>query len=146
MIRRPPRSTLTDTLFPYTTLFRSDRQGPDQGDTSRDSRSRPQHPPGRLRPPVSLGDLFWLFFIFMALQPMLRQSLLILMRARKLLQLQKARDTRVITLVHRQETMRLLGFPLVRHIDIDDAEDVIRAIRATDPATPIDIQIGRAHV
>src|SRR3546814_1425016 len=28
MIRRPPRSTRTDTLFPYTTLFRS-RQGPD---------------------------------------------------------------------------------------------------------------------
>src|SRR3546814_4509204 len=25
MIRRPPRSTLTDTLFPYTTLFRSPR-------------------------------------------------------------------------------------------------------------------------
>src|SRR3546814_20711417 len=27
MIRRPPRSTRTDTLFPYTTLFRSDRSG-----------------------------------------------------------------------------------------------------------------------
>src|SRR3546814_2416030 len=26
MIRRPPRSTLTDTLFPYTTLFRSGRK------------------------------------------------------------------------------------------------------------------------
>src|SRR3546814_14414730 len=26
MIRRPPRSTRTDTLFPYTTLFRSDQQ------------------------------------------------------------------------------------------------------------------------
>src|SRR3546814_1414052 len=26
MIRRPPRSTRTDTLFPYTTLFRSHRQ------------------------------------------------------------------------------------------------------------------------
>src|SRR3546814_14213104 len=26
MIRRPPRSTRTDTLFPYTTLFRSDRK------------------------------------------------------------------------------------------------------------------------
>src|SRR3546814_8004214 len=26
MIRRPPRSTRTDTLFPYTTLFRSLRQ------------------------------------------------------------------------------------------------------------------------
>src|SRR3546814_18759349 len=27
MIRRPPRSTRTDTLFPYTTLFRSDGRG-----------------------------------------------------------------------------------------------------------------------
>src|SRR3546814_13751736 len=27
MIRRPPRSTRTDTLFPYTTLFRSIRRG-----------------------------------------------------------------------------------------------------------------------
>lgn len=88
---------------------------------------------------MSFGDLFWLFFIFMALQPMLRQRLLILMRARKIMQLQKIRGSRVITLVHRQETMRLLGFPLVRYIDIDDAEDVIRAIRDTDPETPIDI-------
>src|SRR3546814_14875930 len=31
MIRRPPRSTRTDTLFPYTTLFRSDRVGPRRG-------------------------------------------------------------------------------------------------------------------
>src|SRR3546814_15517746 len=30
MIRRPPRSTRTDTLFPYTTLFRSD-EGSEQG-------------------------------------------------------------------------------------------------------------------
>src|SRR3546814_2472869 len=28
MIRRPPRSTRTDTLFPYTTLFRSDAPSP----------------------------------------------------------------------------------------------------------------------
>src|SRR3546814_1028221 len=27
MIRQPPRSTRTDTLFPYTTLFRSDQRG-----------------------------------------------------------------------------------------------------------------------
>src|SRR3546814_1251796 len=32
MIRRPPRSTLTDTLFPYTTLFRSYRMGVFIGD------------------------------------------------------------------------------------------------------------------
>src|SRR3546814_20295764 len=30
MIRRPPRSTRTDTLFPYTTLFRSSRPPADQ--------------------------------------------------------------------------------------------------------------------
>src|SRR3546814_16567784 len=29
MIRRPPRSTRTDTLFPYTTLFRSPARQPD---------------------------------------------------------------------------------------------------------------------
>src|SRR3546814_2041124 len=31
MIRRPPRSTRTDTLFPYTTLFRSEKLGDDSG-------------------------------------------------------------------------------------------------------------------
>src|SRR3546814_1303001 len=30
MIRRPPRSTRTDTLCPYTTLFRSDKRFPDE--------------------------------------------------------------------------------------------------------------------
>src|SRR3546814_3391602 len=34
MIRRPPRSTRTDTLFPYTTLFRS-RPGREAGDRGR---------------------------------------------------------------------------------------------------------------
>src|SRR3546814_3813741 len=33
MIRRPPRSTRTDTLFPYTTLFRSRANGLRRGDT-----------------------------------------------------------------------------------------------------------------
>src|SRR3546814_7470178 len=39
MIRRPPRSTRTDTLFPYTTLFRSGEEG-DQ----RDEREDDHHP------------------------------------------------------------------------------------------------------
>lgn len=88
---------------------------------------------------MSISDLIWIFFIAMALQPMLRQRILIMMRARKIMQLQRQRGSQVITLVHRQETMRLLGFPLVRYIDIDDAEDVIRVIRETDPDMPIDI-------
>src|SRR3546814_7762657 len=34
MIRRPPRSTRTDTLFPYTTLFRSYLAGADRGEVA----------------------------------------------------------------------------------------------------------------
>src|SRR3546814_7902427 len=37
MIRRPPRSTRTDTLFPYTTLFRSPRHDPASVAQSRDA-------------------------------------------------------------------------------------------------------------
>src|SRR3546814_10691450 len=38
MIRRPPRSTRTDTLFPYTTLFRSPRSGIPRLATSKERR------------------------------------------------------------------------------------------------------------
>lgn len=88
---------------------------------------------------MTMSDLLWLAFIVVAMEPMLRQRVLLVMRARKIAQLQTRRKSRVITLVHRQETMRLLGFPLVRYIDIDDAEEVIRAIQGTDRSTPIDI-------
>ena len=44
-----------------------------------------------------------------------------------------------MTLIHRQETMSFLGFPLVRYINIDDAEGVLSAIRTTRSGTPIDI-------
>src|SRR3546814_6596442 len=47
MIRRPPRSTRTDTLFPYTTLFRSDRDRPgrDAGEAEKscDQRNDEKH-------------------------------------------------------------------------------------------------------
>ncbi len=88
---------------------------------------------------MTVSDLLWLAFIAIAMEPVLRQRVLLVMRARKIAQFQARRKSRVITLVHRQETMRLLGFPLVRYIDIDDAEEVIRAIQETNPSTPIDI-------
>jgi ClpP class serine protease len=44
-----------------------------------------------------------------------------------------------VTLIHRQETISLLGIPLVRHIDIDDAESVLQAIRETSPGRTIEI-------
>ena len=88
---------------------------------------------------MSVGDLFWLFFAFSAVQPMLRQRLLEAMRTRKIAQLERKRGSRVILLVHRQETMRLLGFPLMRYIDINDSEEVLRAIQMTDDDVPLDI-------
>src|SRR3546814_1507354 len=42
MIRRPPRSTRTDTLFPYTTLFRSGDHGFAGGDESGDHDAGPR--------------------------------------------------------------------------------------------------------
>jgi ClpP class serine protease len=88
---------------------------------------------------MSIGDLFWLFFMFSALQPLLRQRMLEAMRTRKIVQLESERKSRVILLVHRQETMRLLGFPLMRYIDINDSEEVLRAIQMTDEDVPLDI-------
>src|SRR3981081_98940 len=88
---------------------------------------------------MSIGDLFWLFFIFSAIQPMLRQRMLDAVRARKIAQLEGQRPSRVILLVHRQETMRLLGFPIMRYIDINDSEDVLRAIQMTDDDVPLDL-------
>ena len=88
---------------------------------------------------MSIGDIFWLFFMFTALQPMLRQRMLEAMRTRKIAQFEGKRNSRVILLVHRQETMRLLGFPMVRYIDINDSEDVLRAIQMTGDDVSLDI-------
>jgi ClpP class serine protease len=88
---------------------------------------------------MSITDLFWLFFMFTAVQPLLRQRMLEAMRARKIAQIERERNSRVILLVHRQETMRLLGFPLMRYIDINDSEEVLRAVHMTDDDVPLDI-------
>ncbi len=45
----------------------------------------------------------------------------------------------MIAMIHRQETVGVLGVPLYRFIDIEDSEDVLRAIRLTDDSTPIDL-------
>jgi ClpP class serine protease len=88
---------------------------------------------------MDLGQIFWLFFVLSALQPVIKQRLLENSRQRLLARLERQRKTRVILLVHRQETMSLLGFPIMRYIDINDSEDVIRACVMTDPEVPVDL-------
>jgi ClpP class serine protease len=88
---------------------------------------------------MSVADLFWLFFMFSAIQPLLRQRVQEAMRMRKIAQLEAMRSSRVILLVHRQETMRFLGFPVARYIDINDSEEVLRAIQMTGDDVPLDL-------
>jgi len=66
-------------------------------------------------------ELFWIFLIFIALQPLIKQKAMEFARKRLLVKLEQKRSSRMILLVHRQETMALLGFPIFRYIDIHDS-------------------------
>ncbi len=88
---------------------------------------------------MSIFDFFWIFFIIATLQPVVRQKMIEAARLRLLRKIEQNRNSRVIALIHRQETLSLLGFPIARYIDINDSEEVLRAIKLTDPQVPIDI-------
>ncbi len=87
----------------------------------------------------SLSDLLWVFFVISFLQPLITRAMQQATRLRLFQQLERGRSSRVIALIHREETMSLLGFPIVRYIDIQDSEEVLRAIRLTPPELPIDV-------
>jgi ClpP class serine protease len=88
---------------------------------------------------VSLWNLLWIFLILIALQPALARWLVARARRGALARLSRQRDATVITLIHRQETVSFLGIPLMRHIDIDDAESILQAIRETPSGRAIEI-------
>src|SRR5882724_8094284 len=88
---------------------------------------------------MGFGDLLWLFFMISALQPIMRQKMLEAARLRMLSRFERARKSRAIAMVHRQETMSFLGFPIMRYIDVNDSEEVLRAIKLTDSDCPIDL-------
>jgi ClpP class serine protease len=88
---------------------------------------------------VQPWDAIWIFFILTSLQPLVQKQLLAASRRRTLAAIAAKREATVITLIHRQETLSLLGIPLMRHIDIDDAEGVLRAIREAPPGRAIEI-------
>jgi ClpP class serine protease len=84
-------------------------------------------------------QIFWWFFMLAALQPVINQRLLEASRKRLMARIERDRKSRVVLLVHRQETMSLLGFPAYRYIDVNDSEEVLRAIHLTDPIIPLDL-------
>jgi ClpP class serine protease len=84
-------------------------------------------------------DIFWIFFIVSTLQPVIKQRYLDASRQRLIAKIERERGSRVILLVHREETMSFLGFPVLRYIDMNDSEEVLRAIDMTDPEVPLDL-------
>jgi ClpP class serine protease len=88
---------------------------------------------------IGITDLFWVFIVWSSLQPMLKQRMLETTRRKLIAEIERKRGSRVILLAHRQETMSFLGFPIVRYIDINDWEEVVRAVHLTDPNVPIDL-------
>ncbi len=91
---------------------------------------------------MNIGDLLnvvWILLLLQAFIPMVRKWQLAVRRTTAIRAFERARGSRVITMIHRQETMSFLGIPIARYIDIEDSEQVLRAIRLTPPEMPIDI-------
>src|SRR2546422_1695225 len=86
-----------------------------------------------------LNSIFFLFFIAQFFIPLLQKRMLALRRQAAIRAIEQSRHSRLITMIHRQETMSFLGFPIARYIDIEDSEQVLRAIRLTPPDMPIDL-------
>ena len=84
-------------------------------------------------------DLFWVLLVLSSFVPIFQRMRIANARNSLIRQFEKKRDSRLITLIHRQEALSFLGLAFARFIDIEDSEQVLRAIRLTSTDTPIDI-------
>ena len=87
------------------------------------------------------SSIFFIVIALMALQPLLMGRWYAMRRAQAIRAVEKEHGTRVITMIHRQERRSLFGFAVSRHIDLEDAQTVIAAIKDTPEDTPIDLII-----
>ncbi|MCD6342137.1 MAG: ATP-dependent Clp protease proteolytic subunit [Thaumarchaeota archaeon] len=89
-----------------------------------------------------VGFLFWLFLLLMIfLWPQYRLKALQGARLSLIKKLEKKMKCRIVTMIHRQERIGLFGIPFYKYIDIEDSEQVLRAIRMTPQNMPIAIII-----
>lgn len=88
---------------------------------------------------MNIISFIWVFFLISSLWPWYKARQLQRRRLQAIVTFQRMRKARLITLIHRQETMSLLGIPIMRHIDIEDSEHILRAVRLTPDNMPIDI-------
>lgn len=88
---------------------------------------------------MNFGEWFWILFLVISFAPVFKQNIIERERFRLIRLIEKKRGSRVITLIHRQESISLLGIPISRYINVEDSEQVLRAIRMTPDDMPIDI-------
>ena len=88
-----------------------------------------------------LSSLIWIFLLIMVLQPLFTGRWYGLRRAQAIRTIEKSHGSRVITMIHRQEKRSLFGFAVTRHIDLEDAQTIIAAIKDTPEDMPIDLVI-----
>lgn len=86
-----------------------------------------------------ISQLFWVFIIISFVLPIIQRWRVETARNSTIRKLETKRHSRLITLIHRQEALSFLGLAFARFIDIEDSEQVLRAIRLTSEDTPIDI-------
>jgi len=84
-------------------------------------------------------NIIWIILLIQIFIPLFQKRFLAAKRLGIMRNIEKKRQSRVITMIHRQETMSLLGFPIARYIDIEDSEHLLRAIRMTPEDMPIDL-------
>ncbi len=84
-------------------------------------------------------DIIWIFFLMVTVLPMLQQRSIAMRRINILQKIESKRGSRVISLIHRQESISFLGIPISRYIYVEDSEQVLRAIRLTPDDMPIDL-------
>jgi ClpP class serine protease len=82
---------------------------------------------------------FWIVLAALLLQYSCGSSGVLAARKQILDRLQQQRKSRVIAMIHGQDTVSILGVPVASSITIEDSEAILRAIRLTPPDQPIDI-------
>ena len=88
---------------------------------------------------LDFSSLIWVAILIMVLQPILMGQWFSMQRTRAIRAIEQAHGSRVITMIHRQERRSLLGFSVARHIDLEDAQTIIAAIKETPRDMPIDL-------
>jgi ClpP class serine protease len=86
-----------------------------------------------------LSSIIWLLLGLMILQPLITGRWYGMRRSQAIRAMERAHGTRVITMIHRQEKAGLFGFSVGRHIDLEDAQTIIAAIKETPTDVPIDL-------